>query len=136
MALVFMDVDHFKGINDTHGHGAGDAVLKEFAVRIRRAVRSTDTAARLAGDEFVVILEGLQSPAEASHVAAKLVDVIRAPMRVGGIELQVTTSVGVACWGGVGDGADDMLERADRALYRAKAAGRNRCVSDTPQPVA
>ena len=125
MALVFMDVDHFKAINDTHGHAAGDAVLKEFATRIRHAVRSTDTAARLAGDEFVVILEGLQSPAEASHVAAKLVDVIRAPMSVGGIELSVTTSVGVACWGGVGDGADDILERADRALYRAKAAGRD-----------
>ncbi|KQV92599.1 PAS domain-containing protein [Pelomonas sp. Root1237] len=126
LALIFMDIDHFKRINDGHGHAAGDAVLKEFATRIRGAVRSTDTAARLAGDEFVVILEGLLSDAEASHVAAKLVDAIRPPMPLpGGGEILVTTSVGMACWGGVGDGADDLLERADRALYRAKAAGRD-----------
>lgn len=126
MALIFLDVDHFKSINDGHGHAAGDAVLKEFATRIRRAVRSTDTAARLAGDEFVVILEGLQSDAEASQVAAKLVDAIRPPITLpAGSEILVTTSVGMACWGGVGEGAEDLLERADRALYRAKAAGRD-----------
>ena len=126
VALVFMDVDHFKSINDGHGHAAGDAVLREFATRIRAAVRATDTAARLAGDEFVVILEGLQNDAEAAHVASKLVNAIRAPMPIGGGgEVSVTTSIGLACWGGVGDGADDILERADRALYRAKAAGRD-----------
>ena len=126
MALVFMDVDHFKAINDTHGHAAGDAVLKEFAARIKGAVRATDTAARLAGDEFVVILEGLQTVDEATHVAAKLVDVVRRPMQLAsGEALTVTTSIGMACWGGVGDGADDILDRADRALYRAKAAGRD-----------
>lgn len=126
MALIFMDVDHFKGINDGHGHAAGDVVLKEFAARIRRAVRSTDTAARLAGDEFVVILEGLHSDAEASQVAAKLVEAIRPPMRLpGGEDISVTTSLGMACWSGTGTGADDILDRADRALYRAKAAGRD-----------
>ncbi len=126
MAVIYMDVDHFKRINDGHGHAAGDAVLKEFATRIRRAVRSTDTAARLAGDEFVVILEGLQNDAEASRVAAKLVDAIRPPIPLpAGGEIHVTTSVGMACWGGVGEGAQDLLERADRALYRAKAAGRD-----------
>ena len=126
MALVFLDVDHFKGINDGHGHAAGDLVLKEFATRIRGAVRTTDTAARLAGDEFVVILEGLPGDAEASLVAAKLVDAIRAPMHLpDGTELHVTTSVGMACWNGTGEGAEDILDRADRALYRAKAAGRD-----------
>jgi|GEM_PF-2461479 len=126
MALVFMDVDHFKAINDGHGHAAGDAVLKEFAHRIQHAVRATDTAARLAGDEFVVILEGLQDAAEASAIAAKLVGVIRLPIGIpGGRALNVTTSIGVACWGGTGKGADDILDRADRALYRAKAAGRD-----------
>ncbi len=126
MALVFMDIDHFKRINDGHGHAAGDAVLKEFAARIRRSVRSTDTAARLAGDEFVVILEGLQEDAEASRVATKLVEAIRAPMRLpGGGEILLTTSVGMACWSGIGEGAEDLLDRADRALYRAKAAGRD-----------
>ncbi|MEO6276261.1 PAS domain-containing protein [Roseateles sp.] len=126
IGLIFMDVDHFKHINDTYGHAAGDLVLKEFAVRVCAAVRKTDTAARLAGDEFVVILEGLAGDAEASHVAAKLVEAIRAPMRLpGGAEISVTTSVGLACWGGTGEGAEDILDRADRALYRAKAAGRD-----------
>jgi diguanylate cyclase (GGDEF)-like protein/PAS domain S-box-containing protein len=126
MAVIFLDVDHFKSINDSHGHAAGDAVLKTFATRIRAAVRTTDTVARLAGDEFVVILEGLHDDAEASHVAAKLVDTIREPMPLaGGGLIGVTTSVGMACWGGTGDGAEDILDRADRALYRAKAAGRD-----------
>jgi diguanylate cyclase (GGDEF)-like protein/PAS domain S-box-containing protein len=126
MAVIFLDVDHFKRINDGHGHAAGDAVLKTFATRIRAAVRGTDTAARLAGDEFVVILEGLHDDTEASRIAAKLVDAIRAPMPLpGGGEIHVTTSVGMACWGGTGEGAEDILDRADRALYRAKAAGRD-----------
>ncbi|MDR7334358.1 PAS domain S-box protein [Roseateles asaccharophilus] len=126
MAVIFMDVDHFKLINDGHGHAVGDVVLKEFGARIRAAIRATDTAARLAGDEFVVILEGLNSDAEASRVAAKLVDAIRPPMLLpGGGEIEVTTSVGMACWSGNGDGAQDILDRADRALYRAKAAGRD-----------
>jgi diguanylate cyclase (GGDEF)-like protein/PAS domain S-box-containing protein len=126
MAVIFLDVDHFKRINDGHGHAIGDVVLKEFAARIRAALRATDTAARLAGDEFVVILEGLPSDTEASRVAAKLVEAIRPPMLLpGGQEIQVTTSVGMACWSGDGDGAQDILDRADRALYRAKAAGRD-----------
>lgn len=126
MAVIFMDVDHFKPINDSHGHAVGDAVLKEFGQRIRTAVRATDTAARYAGDEFVVLLEGLHGTAEASRVAAKLVDAIRPPMQLpGDVRLIVTTSVGMACWNGQGDGAQDILERADRALYRAKAAGRD-----------
>jgi diguanylate cyclase (GGDEF)-like protein/PAS domain S-box-containing protein len=126
MAVIFLDVDHFKAINDGHGHAAGDAVLKTFATRIRTAVRTTDTAARLAGDEFVVILEGLHDDDEASRVAAKLVDTIREPMPLpGGGEISVTTSIGMACWGGIGEGAEDILDRADRALYRAKAAGRD-----------
>jgi diguanylate cyclase (GGDEF)-like protein/PAS domain S-box-containing protein len=126
MALIFMDVDHFKSINDGHGHAAGDVVLKEFAQRIRRAVRSTDTAARLAGDEFVVILEGLHGTDEATQVAAKLVAAIRPPMPLpDGGEIEVTTSLGMACWNGIDGGAEDILDRADRALYRAKAAGRD-----------
>ncbi|HEY0954844.1 MAG TPA: PAS domain S-box protein [Roseateles sp.] len=126
MAVIFLDVDHFKAINDGHGHAVGDVVLKEFGERVRAAIRGTDTAARLAGDEFVVILEGLHGDAEATRVAAKLVAAIRPPMLLpGGGEIEVTTSVGMACWSGQGDGAQDILARADRALYRAKAAGRD-----------
>ncbi|RZJ04842.1 MAG: PAS domain S-box protein, partial [Rubrivivax sp.] len=126
MAVIFMDIDHFKGINDSLGHAAGDLVLKEVASRIRATVRTTDTAARLAGDEFVVILEGLVVEVESSHIAAKLVAAIRAPMTLSdGRVIKVTASVGMARWGGVGEGAEDILDRADRALYRAKAAGRD-----------
>jgi diguanylate cyclase (GGDEF)-like protein/PAS domain S-box-containing protein len=127
MALIFMDIDHFKAINDSLGHGAGDEVLKEFSVRMQGTIRLTDLAARLAGDEFVVILEGLNTAQEASIVAAKLVEAIRRPMRLVGqpLPLDVTASMGLAYYEGREASAGVLIERADRALYRAKAAGRN-----------
>jgi diguanylate cyclase (GGDEF)-like protein len=127
MALIFMDIDHFKAINDSLGHGAGDEVLKEFGVRLQATIRLTDLAARLAGDEFVVILEGLNTAEEASVVAGKLVESIRRPMRIVGqpLHVDVTASMGLAYYDGRGGSADALLERADRALYRAKDAGRN-----------
>lgn len=127
MALLFLDVDHFKAINDRLGHGTGDLVLQEFAKRLQSTIRITDTAARLAGDEFVIILEGLNVIAEAQLVASKLVTAIRSPMRFADEELCVTSSVGVAYRIGDGDDitAKELVERADRALYRAKEAGRN-----------
>ena len=126
MALIFLDVDHFKQINDSHGHGIGDAVLKEFATRLQTGIRTTDCASRLAGDEFTVILEGLNDAAESSTVADKLRTAIQQPMLLPGCALRVTSSMGVAFFDGVGStGAQALMERADRALYRAKAAGRN-----------
>ena len=129
LALIFLDVDHFKAINDTHGHGVGDVVLKEFAARLRAGLRETDVAARLAGDEFVVILDGLGTRDEAVAVATKLRQAIRTPMRVGEQALAVTASMGLAYLdGSIEIDAKALMVRADRALYRAKDGGRDALV--------
>ena len=126
LALIFLDIDRFKTINDTHGHGAGDAVLKEFATRLQASLRATDVAARLSGDEFVVILDGLGALDEAVAVATKLLHAIRVPMPIGDQTLDVTTSMGLAYLdGSVEIDAEALMVRADRALYRAKDGGRN-----------
>ena len=126
LALIFLDIDHFKMINDSHGHGAGDAVLKEFAARLLQTLRATDVAARLSGDEFVVILDGLAAHDEAVGVADKLLQAIRAPMDVGDRTLAVTASMGLAYQdGSVEIDAQALMARADRALYRAKEGGRD-----------
>lgn len=126
-ALLFLDVDHFKAINDTHGHAAGDAVLQAFAERIKRTVRQTDFAARLAGDEFVVVLEGINNLNETRHVADKLVQAVRVPVELGdGSSVQVSTSIGGAfAPPGLRLSVDDYLAAADRALYMTKEHGRN-----------
>jgi diguanylate cyclase (GGDEF)-like protein/PAS domain S-box-containing protein len=126
LALIFLDVDRFKSINDTHGHGVGDQVLREFAGRLQSGLRETDVAARLAGDEFVVILDGLATCDEAVVVADKLLHAIRRPMALTGRTLAVTSSMGLAWLDGAADvDAQALMVRADRALYRAKAAGRD-----------
>ena len=126
MAVMFLDIDHFKRINDTLGHAGGDAVLREFARRLRSCVRGTDCVVRLAGDEFVVLLEGIAGAHEIDTLAAKVVGCIRPPFEVEGSTLAVTTSVGVAtCVNGEGSAAD-LLSQADGALYRAKRQGRDR----------
>ena len=126
LALIFLDIDHFKSINDVHGHGVGDAVLEEFAARLQTGLRETDVAARLAGDEFMVILDGLGTRDEAVAVATKLLQAIRVPMAVGDRTLAVTASMGLA-WldGSVDTDAKGLMVRADRALYRAKDGGRD-----------
>ncbi|MFB9240649.1 GGDEF domain-containing protein [Massilia antarctica] len=126
IALAYLDIDHFKAINDTYGHKAGDEVLVEFARRLRAAVRSTDSVARLAGDEFVAIFEGLHDDAEPAILAEKILDMARTPFQVAGASLRVSTSVGIAVGSGNAAGADDYLALADEALYAAKQAGRNR----------
>jgi diguanylate cyclase (GGDEF)-like protein len=125
MALIFLDIDHFKQINDTYGHGIGDGVLTEFARRLRHSVRLTDTVARLAGDEFVVILESLKARDEAALVARKIAEAIRLPFMLDQLMLQVTSSQGIAYLEGQEVTAADMMSKADSALYDAKRAGRN-----------
>ena len=125
-ALIFLDIDHFKTINDTHGHAAGDAVLKEFAARLQASLRETDVAARLSGDEFVVILDGLGALDEAVAVSTKLLQAIRVPMAIGEQSVDVTASMGLAYLdGSIEIEAKAWMVRADRALYRAKDGGRD-----------
>ncbi|MEQ1685846.1 MAG: diguanylate cyclase [Burkholderiaceae bacterium] len=128
MAVVFLDIDHFKSINDSIGHAGGDAVLCEFARRLRACVRSTDTVARLAGDEFVVLLDSIDGGSEFGRLAEKIVACIHAPFEVAGQALVVTTSAGVAVYEGGRQDAAEVLSRADTALYSAKKQGRNRFV--------
>ena len=127
MAVLYLDIDRFKAINDSLGHAAGDAVLIEFARRLKLAVREVDLVARHAGDEFVVVLEGIANDAEARAVGEKLVATMRPPFTVLGATVDVTTSVGVATFGGGPLEVAALLALADRALYDAKSSGRD-CV--------
>jgi diguanylate cyclase (GGDEF)-like protein len=126
LCLVMIDLDHFKQINDAHGHLAGDAVLRRVAGVLRETVRTVDMVARYGGEEFAVILIEIERPAagEVAERLRRMVEVARAGFD--GAELGITASFGVAC---VPDDAEDkqkLIEAADSALYRAKAAGRNR----------
>jgi diguanylate cyclase (GGDEF)-like protein/PAS domain S-box-containing protein len=126
LALLFVDVDHFKSVNDSGGHEAGDALLKIAAERLVASVRSVDTVARLAGDEFTVILEGLLDPGDAEAVATKLLEALRTPMRVGDALRHVSISIGLAFLEPGESDPASLLRRADEALYEAKRSGRDR----------
>ncbi len=125
MALLYLDLDKFKAINDTLGHAAGDAVLKEFARRLKACVRETDMVARLGGDEFVLVVEGASSVEEPERIARKVLSEMAPPFDIEGKPVPVATSIGVACYRGEDRLSDQqLLGRADAALYEAKAAGR------------
>ncbi len=123
-ALLFLDVDHFKAVNDRLGHAAGDEVLKEFAARLERCVREADTVARIGGDEFVVLLEDVGDGEGARRIAEKIAAAVQQPARADGNALAVTASIGVALHDRA-ENADQWMRRADTALYEAKAAGRD-----------
>lgn len=125
LGVAYLDIDRFKQINDTYGHGVGDQVLVEFAKRLKDCVRITDAVARLAGDEFVVIFENLGSDAEAAGLATKMLDAMHPNFLVGELVLTVTSSVGIAVDMGSVGAVGDFMEEADKALYLAKKAGRN-----------
>lgn len=125
IALAYLDIDHFKTINDTYGHGVGDLVLVEYASRLKAAVRSTDTVARLAGDEFVVVFENLAGDAEAAVLANKILGSIQPEFIVGELALTITTSIGVALNANGSARMAEFMESSDHALYEAKSAGRN-----------
>lgn len=124
VAVMYLDVDHFKRINDTWGHAAGDRVLRAFAQRLTGCVRATDLVARLGGDEFVVIVEDAALPDAAETVARKLVTEMRQGIDIDGTTLVATTSIGIAYADAPTD-ATTLLAAADAALYAAKQAGRN-----------
>jgi diguanylate cyclase (GGDEF)-like protein/PAS domain S-box-containing protein len=124
IAVLYLDLDDFKPVNDTHGHAAGDRLLKDVALRLRACVRQSDTVARRGGDEFVVLLEDLRDREHAIVVVEKIMEEMRRPLRLETQQLIVTTSIGLA-YGHAGADADSLLKRADAALYEAKAGGRN-----------
>lgn len=129
-ALLFLDLDNFKALNDTHGHDVGDELLKEAAKRLSDCVRASDTVARLGGDEFVMILNAPVGgdPTELAwvkHVARKVIASLGHPYQMGEIRHACTTSIGVAIYTGQDCTARDLMKQADRAMYAAKAAGKN-----------
>jgi two-component system cell cycle response regulator len=129
VAVVFLDIDHFKSINDTHGHDAGDEVLKAFARRVRQSVRGIDLVARYGGEEFVIVMPDTDSGV-ALRVAERLREAIAGePFAIGnGVRIRVTVSVGLASANSPDDTPQSVLQRCDAALYRAKDGGRNRVV--------
>lgn len=137
-AVLFLDLDGFKAVNDTLGHEAGDQVLREVGQRLKASVRASDTVARLGGDEFVVFLPEVDSREGAAAVAAKVVSALGLPYILGGVPPKVTTSIGIAFFPQHGGGMETLLHSADSALYRAKATGKNRyaiaeeCLNDSP----
>jgi len=124
-AFLFLDLDHFKQVNDTLGHDIGDGLLKAIAARLRAAVRGDDFVARIGGDEFCVLLQEISDPREAAAVAQKLLHELAKPYRIGSHELISGASVGIACVPQDGDDVALLLRLADAAMYRAKELGRN-----------
>lgn len=133
VALMFLDLDDFKAVNDHYGHGTGDALLKQVAKRLVSSVRETDSVARIGGDEFTVILESGSRLEDAGHVATKILRALEGPYVVGNRELRVTASIGIAMYPVDGDSAQALLRDADIAMYSAKAAGSNTYQYFTPQ---
>jgi diguanylate cyclase (GGDEF)-like protein len=125
LAVLFLDLDGFKPVNDQHGHAVGDRILREVAERLRDQLRSYDMVARLGGDEFTVILDKLRSESGASRIAGKLIDSINRPFIRGDLELHIGVSIGIACAPAHGLDFDALMHAADMAMYAAKQAGRN-----------
>jgi diguanylate cyclase (GGDEF)-like protein len=125
VALMFLDIDGFKEVNDRHGHHVGDALLRQVAERLVGTVRESDTVARLGGDEFTVILEGGRRVEDAGQVATNVLTALAEPYRVGRVDITVTSSIGIAAFPLDGETAAELLKGADIAMYSAKAAGRN-----------
>ena len=124
-ALLFLDLDGFKSVNDVHGHAAGDALLRSFGERLGYILRESDTFARLGGDEFAVLQQLTRIPEDATTLAQKLIEALQVPFPIGGVELKVGLSIGIAVypWHGISEAS--LLEAADKALYEAKSSGKN-----------
>ncbi len=125
VCVFFIDLDHFKQINDTHGHAAGDFLLKEVGQRMRDTVRASDTVARLGGDEFAIILQNPTKPKHVEMVAQKLIASICQPIKIREDTVSVGASLGIALYPDNAETAKDLLKRADEAMYDVKRQGRN-----------
>src|SRR5207253_1490007 len=129
-AVLFMDLDSFKIVNDSRGHAAGDELLVLVAGRLRRCVRPSDTAARFGGDEFAILLEDLDASNSAQLVAQRILDSLREPFEISGQDVSVGASIGIAS--SAQAGSDDLLRNADLAMYRAKGFGKGRLQTFEP----
>ena len=125
VSLMFMDLDNFKEINDSFGHAAGDLVIKEVASRIQDCLRESDTAARMGGDEFVILLPAIEAPDDAMIVAKKIRHALCQPIDLGNHGLTVSTSIGIAVYPEHGSEEETLLKHADAAMYHAKESGRD-----------
>ena len=125
MALMFIDLDEFKPVNDTYGHAVGDLLLKEVAVRIQDCLRESDTVARMGGDEFTVLLPVIEAEQDASVVAEKIRLALNQPFELAGKNLHISSSTGIAIYPEHGSDEKALLKNADTAMYYAKESGRN-----------
>jgi diguanylate cyclase (GGDEF)-like protein len=132
IAVLFIDLDEFKSVNDTLGHAPGDQLLTLVGERLRTVVRATDTVARLGGDEFALLLADLSSADGARIVADRALNLLARPFVVGGQSVNVTASIGVALRADGAGVADELINEADAAMYEAKRAGKNRVVISKP----
>jgi diguanylate cyclase (GGDEF)-like protein/PAS domain S-box-containing protein len=133
LGVLLLDLDRFKQINDSLGHQAGDVVLCSVAARLKHCLRSSDTVARMGGDEFVILLPHIDSPQQAERVAAKVLQAMVEPIQAGQHRLTVTPSIGIACYPDDGDDLATLLRNADVAMYQSKSSGRNGYTLYTPQ---
>lgn len=125
MALLFLDMDGFKKVNDTYGHDAGDRLLQAFAVRVGGCVRQSDTVARLGGDEFVILLPDINDKEDVFRVGRKIRDRCEKPYQLDDQSFSVTVSIGISMYPADGEDVDTLLKKADSAMYTVKAAGKN-----------
>jgi diguanylate cyclase (GGDEF)-like protein len=133
VAVVFLDIDRFKVVNDSHGHDAGDAVLRSVANRLRDHLREGDTVARIGGDEFTLLMPGIRQADDVVTIVQKLLDVIHIPLLSGNREVLVTASMGIAMYANDGTDAETLLKNADAAMYRAKQRGGDNFEMYTPE---
>lgn len=136
MAVLFIDLDGFKAVNDNHGHAAGDQLLAAVAQRLQRQLRETDTVARIGGDEFVVLLTEVREPATVYPVAGKLLSAVAEPYRIGEVEARISASIGIAIYPSQGESLQGLLRLADAGMYAAKSEGKNTCRAADPKVIS
>jgi len=125
LAILFLDLDRFKYVNDTLGHPVGDALLRGVAQRLQESLRESDVIARLGGDEFIVLARDVAGPEDAARIADKIIAALAKPFVIDGHRLEIRVSIGISCFPGDGGGADTLIKHADLALYKAKEEGRD-----------
>ncbi len=133
LAVLFLDLDRFKHVNDSLGHSAGDQMLEKISARLSAALRAEDTLARMGGDEFVVLMNHIHHERDAAHLAEKIIQMLSEPIEIQGMKLHLTTSIGISIYPQDAETAETLTSNADAAMYRAKSAGRNTYQFYTPE---